>query len=234
MPIINNPELYEHVKQYADTIYSKPSAYKSGFIVKKYKELGGTYTDDNKPKNLKRWYLENWQSISNPNDYPVLRPTKRINKNTPLTKSEISPTNLKKQIKLKQIYKGKKNLPPFRSSAAETRGLKKINNNNNMTQIIYITESPRLFKKYRVYLNDGTYYDFGLDKSQTYLDHHDKTIRQNYQARHLANSVERQLIETLTPSPALFSYMLLWGEHTDLIKNIEYLNSLLRMKHNIK
>ena len=234
MPIINNQELYKHVKEYADTIYSKPSAYKSGFIVKKYKELGGTYTDDNKRKNLKRWFLENWQSISNPNDYPVLRPTKRINKNTPLTRSEISPTNLKKQIKLKQIYKGKKNLPPFRSSAVETRGLKKINNNNNMTQIIYITESPRLFKKYRVYLNDGTYYDFGLDKSQTYLDHHDKMIRQNYQARHLANSVERQLIETLTPSPALFSYMILWGEHTDLIKNIEYLNSLLRMKHNIK
>jgi hypothetical protein len=30
----------------ADKIYSKPSAYKSGYIVKKYKELGGTYSGD--------------------------------------------------------------------------------------------------------------------------------------------------------------------------------------------
>jgi hypothetical protein len=103
-----------------------------------------------------------------------------------------------------------------------------------MTQIIYITESPRLFKKYRVYLNDGTYYDFGLDKSQTYLDHHDKTIRQNYRARHLANSKEKELIESLTPSPALFSYMLLWGQHIDLIKNIEHLNSLFINKYKNK
>jgi len=227
MPIIDNQILYDKVKEYADTIYKKPSAYKSGFIVKKYKELGGTYTDDRKPKNLKRWYLENWQSISKPNEYPVLRPTKRINKNTPLTRSEISPTNLKKQIELKQIYKGKKNLPPFRPT-------KKINNNNNMPQIIYITESPRLFKKYRVYLNDGSYYDFGLDKSQTYLDHHDNTIRQNYRARHLANSKEKELIESLTPSSSLFSYMLLWGDHTDLIKNIENLNSLFINKYKNK
>ena len=32
MPIPANPKLYEEVK-YANTIYSKPSAYKSGFIV---------------------------------------------------------------------------------------------------------------------------------------------------------------------------------------------------------
>lgn len=223
MPIIDNPELYEHVKEYANTIYSKPSAYKSGFIVKTYKSLGGTYTDDNKSKNLKRWYSENWIDIGN-KEYPVYRPTKRINKNTPLTINEISPINLKQQIKLKQIYKGKKNLPPFQ----------KINNNNIMPQIIYITESPRLFKKHRVYLNDGTYYDFGLDKSQTYLDHHDKTIRHNYRVRHLGNPTEKQLIETLTPSPATFSYYLLWGEHSDLIKNIQQLNSLFKSKYNIK
>jgi len=103
-----------------------------------------------------------------------------------------------------------------------------------MPQIIYITESPRLFKKYRVYLNDGNYYDFGLDKSQTYLDHHDKTIRQNYRVRHLGNPTERQLIESLTPSPSLFSYMLLWGNNTDLIKNIEHLNSLFVHKYSNK
>jgi hypothetical protein len=46
-------------------------------------------------------------------DYPVYRPTKRINKNTPLTVFEIDKKNLQKQIKLKQIIRGNKNLPKF-------------------------------------------------------------------------------------------------------------------------
>jgi hypothetical protein len=112
MPIINNPNLYDKAKRMADEVYSKSSAYKSGYIVKKYKSLGGSYSDDSKPKNLKRWYLENWQDVGN-KSYPTFRPTKRINKKTPLLASEIKPSNLEKQIKLKQIYKGKKNLPKF-------------------------------------------------------------------------------------------------------------------------
>ena len=112
MPKINNPALYDKAKKLADATYSKPSAYKSGFIVKTYKELGGTYSDDKQSKNLKRWYEENWRDIGN-KSYPVYRPTKRINKITPLTANEIQPSNLEKQIKLKQIYKGNRNLPKF-------------------------------------------------------------------------------------------------------------------------
>ena len=44
MNIMNKPvdaELYARVKQMADAKYTKPSAYKSGWIVKTYKELGG-------------------------------------------------------------------------------------------------------------------------------------------------------------------------------------------------
>jgi hypothetical protein len=112
MPIIDNQELYNIVKQDADKIYKKSSAYKSGYIVKRYKELGGTYTDDKNPKNLKRWFKEDWTDIGN-KEYPVYRPTKRVNKSTPLTPQEIALDNLKKQIELKQIIKGNKNLPPF-------------------------------------------------------------------------------------------------------------------------
>ena len=113
MPTPANQELYNRVKKYADTIYVKPSAYKSGFIVKKYKELGGEYIDDNKPKDLKRWFKEEWQDVGGL-EYPVYRPTKRVSKKTPLTPSEINPTNLKKQILLKQELKGDKNLPKFK------------------------------------------------------------------------------------------------------------------------
>lgn len=103
-----------------------------------------------------------------------------------------------------------------------------------MVQIIYITESPRLFKKFRVYLDDESYYDFGLDKSKTYLDHKDKQIRNNYRLRHLGNDKEKQLIETLTPSPSLFSFYLLWGDKTSLVDNINELNSLFIKKYKSK
>ena len=114
MPVIDDIKLYEAVKKYAETIYKKPSAYRSGFIIKSYKQLGGTYIDDDKPKKLKRWYKESWTDVGE-KDYPVYRPTIRVNKSTPLTVNEIDPSNLKKQIILKQKIKGTKNLPPFKT-----------------------------------------------------------------------------------------------------------------------
>jgi len=113
MAIPKNKELYEKVKNMADKIYKKSSAYKSGYIVKKYKELGGEYIDDKKQKNLKRWFSEKWEDIGN-KEYPVFRPTRRVNKKTPLTVDEIDKKQLKEQIKLKQKIKGTKNLPPFK------------------------------------------------------------------------------------------------------------------------
>jgi hypothetical protein len=117
MPIINDKALYEKAKKIADATYKKPSAYKSGFIVKKYKELGGTYSDDKQPKELKQWFQAQWENID-PNktktSYPVYRPTVRVNKQTPLLVSEIDPKQLKQQIKLKQKIKGSENLPPFK------------------------------------------------------------------------------------------------------------------------
>ena len=112
MPTILDQDLYDKVKKEADKVYSKPSAYKSGWIVKKYKELGGKYLDDKKPRKLKRWFKEEWKDIGGL-DYPVYRPTKRVNKETPLIPSEINPEQLKRQIFLKQLLKGNANLPPF-------------------------------------------------------------------------------------------------------------------------
>ena len=119
MNIPMNMNLYNKVKEQADKIYKKPSAYKSGYIVKKYKELGGAYSGKKSSSGLTSWYKEKWTDIGNKRSdgrqslYPVYRPTKRVNKKTPLLVSEIDPKNLKTQIALKQIYKGKKNLPPF-------------------------------------------------------------------------------------------------------------------------
>jgi len=112
MPTPVDTELYDAVKQRSNTIYSKPSAYKSGWIVRTYKSLGGEYREDNQPKKLKQWFKEKWTDVADKDQYPVLRPTVRVNKTTPLTVAEIDPTDLKKQIETKQKIKGK-TLSPF-------------------------------------------------------------------------------------------------------------------------
>ena len=113
---IDHPDLYEKAKQIADKTYSKPSAYKSGFIVQKYKQLGGTYSGKKDNKGITRWFKEKWTDVGK-KDYPVYRPTKRVSKDTPLTPDEIDPANLKKQIALKQKIRGKSNLPAFKGGA---------------------------------------------------------------------------------------------------------------------
>lgn len=98
-----------------------------------------------------------------------------------------------------------------------------------MNKIISISESPKKTKRFRVYLKSGDYYDFGLKnpKDGTYIDHGDKKKRMSYISRHLANYNEKKLIDSLIPSPALFSMMILWGKYDNIYDNINYLNSFL-------
>lgn len=112
MPTILDKPLYDAVSKEAKIVYQKPSAYRSMWIQKTYKERGGRFRDDGKPKTLKRWMYERWEDVGK-KDYPVFRPTVRVNKSTPLLVSEISPSNLKKQIARKQIIMGEQNLEPF-------------------------------------------------------------------------------------------------------------------------
>ena len=142
MSIPTNKTLYNKVKKEADKKYDKPSAYKSGWIVKEYKERGGEYSGKKKEKEgLSRWYKEEWKDIGD-KEYPVYRPTKRITKDTPLTESEISPTQLKKQIKRKQKIKGDANLPAF-----EKKGGNKISTSTIMGDIDFDNMNWGSFKK---------------------------------------------------------------------------------------
>jgi len=108
--------LYEKAKAIVYPRYDKPSAYRSGALQKEYKRLGGKYTDDKGGRPLQRWFKEGWKDVGG-EDYPTYRPTKRVSKDTPLTESEVSPANLRKQTALKQKYRGEKNLPPFQGGA---------------------------------------------------------------------------------------------------------------------
>jgi hypothetical protein len=127
MAIPIDETIYTKARELADAKYKKHSAYKSGYIQKVYKEMGGRYVDDGS-NPLARWFKEKWMDVGG-KDYPVYRPTKRVSKATPLTIKEIDPANLAKQVALKQVIKGEANLPPFvGGNIDKTKDVSQINN----------------------------------------------------------------------------------------------------------
>jgi len=96
-------------------------------------------------------------------------------------------------------------------------------------KIIKLEDSQLKSKRFRIYLDNNKHYDFGLkDKHETYIDHKDKVRRDNYRRRHYNSSREQPYIINLVPSPALFSYYLLWGDSSSINQNIKTLNKLLK------
>lgn len=90
-------------------------------------------------------------------------------------------------------------------------------------EIVELLPSQLPTKRFKIVLNiDGHDYtfNFGQEGSSTYIDHGDKTKRENYRRRHYANKTERHRIDNLIPSPSLFSMKLLWGDKTDLLDNL--------------
>lgn len=57
-------DLYRKSKTKADASYEKPSAYKSAFLVKTYKELGGRLKEEKKPSGLTRWARADWKNLT--------------------------------------------------------------------------------------------------------------------------------------------------------------------------
>lgn len=99
---------WEKAKKLADEVYKTHSAYKSGYIVKKYKELGGKFAGDKKKiqkKGLKRWFDEEWVNQRGEVGYrkkgDVYRPKKRITKDTPVTWEELTKKEIEKASKIK-------------------------------------------------------------------------------------------------------------------------------------
>ena len=96
--------LYQKAKDKYNTM--KHSAYKSGLVVKYYKQLYAqkyksteAYSGDrNKNIGLSRWFAESWTTQDGKKTYSkkgdVFRPTVKVNKNTPNTYKELT----KKQV----------------------------------------------------------------------------------------------------------------------------------------
>lgn len=107
-----NMKLYEKVKKFIYKKYPVHSAYRSGLLVKKYKQLGGTYIGKRKGP-LARWFKEDWKSDTGHYGYTskssVYRPTKRISEKTPKTFSELSQKEILR-AKREKYRKGRVNL----------------------------------------------------------------------------------------------------------------------------
>jgi hypothetical protein len=127
MPIPTDQTLYEEAKDFIYSKYKKNSAFRSGAVVKEYKQQfeekygkeTKPYRDDNQPKRLKRWFEEKWVDINpllgfkHADAYPLFRPTNYVNKNTPTLYQDIPKSRLKELYKEKQKIKGERNLPTF-------------------------------------------------------------------------------------------------------------------------
>ena len=215
MPIILDQALYNRIKKEADQVYRKPSAYKSGYIIKRYKEEGGEYANDNKPKNLKRWFEEEWGDIGG-KEYPVYRPTKRVSSETPLTASEIDPVQAREQIKLKQKIKGEANLPPFLPKPKISgEGMKNLENYSNpdivremadkyLGKDVPIYYSTKKDKKYMVQNPEGKWVHFGQ------YGYEDYTKTRNLVRRNLFRTRNHKWATADKWTPSWLSYWLLW------------------------
>ena len=98
----SDEKLYNSVKAEIFKKYTKPSAYRSGLLVKKYKlkfrKKHGSgknpYVGKKTKKGLTRWFREKWKTQDGQTGYSkksdVFRPTKRVTKKTPHTFSDLS------------------------------------------------------------------------------------------------------------------------------------------------
>jgi hypothetical protein len=110
-------DLYEKVKKKVYSQYKVHSAYRSGQLVKQYKEaFEKKHGDKKKPytgtkkkdEGISRWMREKWRSDTGKKVYTskssVFRPTKKITRDTPTTFKELS----KKEIERAKREKAKK------------------------------------------------------------------------------------------------------------------------------
>lgn len=128
--------LYSKVKLRANKKFSsKTGIYRSSWIVREYKRLGGKYRGKRtsvKSPGLKRWYKEKWvdlnrpiknskgkvvgykscgrSSVKNKQRYPLCRPSKRVTSGTPRTYKELSKSSIKRAKREKRRVRGSKNI----------------------------------------------------------------------------------------------------------------------------
>lgn len=107
-------QLYNNIKAKVYKRIPKHSAYRSGIVVKEYKEVFKKKYGNKSPykgrkdakKGLSVWFAEKWKNQRGGTGYKkkgdVYRPTKRITKDTPATHKELTASEKKKAMKEKK------------------------------------------------------------------------------------------------------------------------------------
>ena len=111
MDNIVDKDLYKKAKKKADETYDRHSAYKSMYIQKVYKDLGGRYKGKKNTKGVSRWNKEKWIQVipflkdgkkiacgEDNKKTKVCRPMKRIDSKTPITLPELLKLHSKKDL----------------------------------------------------------------------------------------------------------------------------------------
>lgn len=83
-----------------------------------------------------------------------------------------------------------------------------------MLKLLSVNKSNHPDKKYVARFSDGKDVQFGAKGYSDYTLHKDKTRRENYRKRHANDNL------TDPQSPGALSYYILWGDSTNLQKNI--------------
>ena len=88
-------KLYNEIKDKVWKMYDEASAYRSGMLVKLYREAGGKYSrDKDKDEGLPLWFASEWKNQRGEVGYKfksdVCRPTVRMNSHTPTTFQELT------------------------------------------------------------------------------------------------------------------------------------------------
>ena len=92
-----------------------------------------------------------------------------------------------------------------------------------------VIKSPNTNKRFRAIIG-AKHIDFGSPNAYTYVDGADENKRFNYLKRHSNNPLERNKINDFTKITAsLLAAHLLWGESKSIQKNLDKLNSRLRL-----
>jgi hypothetical protein len=177
MPAPTDPALYKEAKEFIEKKYKTNSPFRSGAIVKQYKqqfkkknESGNPYTNEG-PKNLERFFEEKWVAV-NPvigeSGKPVFRPTKRVSDKTPRLLQDTPSNILRKQVSHKQKIPMTKRLARYATVIhhAKTGGALSIGSLKNLLNASYdkktketdgfIQDRDLSTKTSKVYVNPDT------------------------------------------------------------------------------
>ncbi len=123
---VKDPKLYLSIKRGIDrklkSTGTRWNAYSSADLVRTYKRRGGAYSGKiKKNSGITRWFKEEWIDVchypqkkpceKSEQLMPYCRPSKRVNKKTPTTASELTTEQRRKRCKAKKKYPKKMVLP---------------------------------------------------------------------------------------------------------------------------